>query len=47
MDDKPISYEDCANALLMLWMENILTDSEYSRIIDKLSAKKDTFNKAT
>lgn len=47
MDGKPISYEDCANALLMMWMENILTDGEYSRIMDKLNAKKDAFDKAT
>ena len=44
---KPISYEDCANALLMLWMENILTDGEYSKIMGKLNAKKDAFSKAT
>lgn len=37
MDEgKPISYVDCANVLLKLWMENILTDSEYHRISDKL-----------
>ena len=31
-----INYADCANALLKLWMENVLTDSEYHRISDKL-----------
>ena len=36
-DVKPIDYTDCANALLMLWMEDILTDSEYRKIMDKLN----------
>lgn len=44
MKDQPISYEDCANALLMMWMENILTDSEYNRIMDRLNAEKDKFD---
>ena len=34
---KPIDYEDCANAMLKMWMENILTDAEYNRIMDKLN----------
>lgn len=36
-DIKPISYTDCANALLMMWMDNILTDGEYYKIMDKLN----------
>ena len=40
---KTISYEDCANAMLMMWMENVLTDGEYSKIMDKLNAKKKAF----
>ena len=40
---KPMSYEDCANALLMLRMENVLTDGEYSKIMDKLNAKREMF----
>lgn len=40
---KPISYEDCANAMLMMWMENVLTDGEYSKIMDKLNAKREMF----
>lgn len=39
---KTISYEDCANAMLYMWMEDILTDGEYNRIMDKLNAKKDS-----
>lgn len=35
---KPISYMDCANALLRMWMDNVLTDGEYNRIMDKLNA---------
>lgn len=36
-DQKPISYADCSNAMLKMWMENVLTDGEYSRIMDKLN----------
>ena len=34
---KPIDYRDCADAMLMMWMWNVLTDSEYYRIMDKLN----------
>lgn len=34
---KQISYTDCANAMLMMWMDNVLTDGEYNRIMDKLN----------
>lgn len=37
MEDNTIKYQDCANALLLMWMENVLTDGEYDRIIDKLN----------
>jgi len=43
MKDQSISYEDCANALLMMWMENILTDSEYGKIMDRLNANRNKF----
>ena len=36
-DQKPINYVDCSNAMLKMWMENVLTDGEYSRIMDKLN----------
>ena len=36
-----ISYQDCANALLKMWMDNILTDGEFNRIIDKLNEDRD------
>ena len=35
---KPIDYRDCANAMLKMWMDNVVTDGEYSRIMDKLNA---------
>ena len=36
---KPISYMDCTNALLKMWIDNVLTDGEYNKIMDKLNAK--------
>jgi hypothetical protein len=35
---KPIEYRDCANAMLEMWMDNVVTDEEYNRIMDKLNA---------
>jgi hypothetical protein len=35
---KPIEYLDCANAMLKMWMDNVVTDGEYNRIMDKLYA---------
>lgn len=32
------NYRLCANALLMMWMDNVLTDGEYGHIMDKLNA---------
>ena len=34
-----IGYDDCANALLKMWMDNVLTDGEYNRIAGKLNVK--------
>lgn len=34
---KKISYTDCANAMLMMLMDEVLTDGEYNRIMDKLN----------
>ena len=34
-----IGYKECANALLKMWMDNVLTDGEYHRIADKLNEK--------
>lgn len=35
---KPIEYQDCSNALLKMWMENVLTYGEYYRIQEKLNS---------
>ena len=35
---RPIDYQDCSNAMLMMWMDNVVTDGEYNRIMDKLNA---------
>ena len=35
-----ITYQDCADAMLMMWMDKVLTDGEYSRIMDKLNANR-------
>lgn len=35
---KPIDYRDCANAMMRMWMDNVVTDGEYNRIMDKLNA---------
>ena len=57
IDDVPvpheIGYDDCANALLKMWMDNVLTDGEYYRIADKLNEKwgkieiSESYNKET
>ena len=38
-EPRSISYLDCSNAMLKMWMDNVLTDGEYNRIMDKLNAK--------
>lgn len=38
-ENHSISYGDCANAMLFMWMKDVLTDGEYNRIMDKLNAK--------
>ena len=34
-----IGYRECADAVLKMWMDNVLTDGEHNKIIDKLNAK--------
>ena len=36
---KEIGYSECANAMLKMWIDNVLTDGEYFRIMDKLNKK--------
>ena len=33
-----ITYQMCADALLKMWMDGVLTDGEYNHIMDKLNA---------
>ena len=33
---KPIGYRDCVNAMLRMWIDKVVTDGEYNRIMDKL-----------
>ena len=33
-----IGYKDCADATLKMWMDNVLTDGEYNRIMNRLNA---------
>ena len=35
---KPIEYKECALAMMRMWVDNVLTDGEYGRIMDKLNA---------
>jgi len=35
---KSIEYRDCAYAMLKMWMDDVVTDGEYARIMDKLNA---------
>ncbi len=39
LEIKPIGYRECSDAMLKMWMDNVLTDGEYYRIMDKLNAK--------
>jgi len=34
---RPYSYEYCVNTMLVMWMEDILTDKQYYTIMDKLN----------
>lgn len=37
-ETKEIGYTDCAFAMLKMWMDKVVTDGEYIRIMDKLNA---------
>lgn len=34
---KEIDYQMCADAMMKMWIENIITDAEYNKIMDKLN----------
>ena len=36
-EPKEIGYDDCSSALLKMWMDGVLTEREYDRIMDKLN----------
>lgn len=36
-ESQEIGYGQCANAMLKMWMDNVVTDREYNRIMDRLN----------
>ena len=34
-----ITYKDCSEAMMKMWIDNVLTDGQYNKIMDKLNAK--------
>ena len=32
-----LNYQTCSCAMLRMWMDNVLTDGEYNKIMDKLN----------
>ena len=36
-EPQEIGYGRCANAMLKMWMDNVVTDGEYNRIMDRLN----------
>ena len=36
-EPQEIGYSQCANAMLKMWMDNVVTDGEYNRIMDRLN----------
>lgn len=40
-ETEEIGYAECANAMLKMWIDNVLTDGEYNRIMDKLNTHHD------
>ena len=34
---REIGFAECANALLKMWIDNVVTDDEYNRIVSKLN----------
>lgn len=41
---EPISYMDCSDAMLKMWMDDVVTDGEYRRIMNKLNKKQGVIN---
>lgn len=36
--DHEITYMDCANAMMKMWIDKVVTDFEYNKIMDRLNA---------
>ena len=36
-ESQEIGYDQCANAMLKMWIDNVVTDGEYNRIMDRLN----------
>ena len=36
-NNRSIGYQECTDAMLMMWMEYIITDKEYNNIMDRLN----------
>lgn len=37
-EEKEIGYAECASAMMKMWIDNVLTDAEYNRIMNRLNA---------
>jgi hypothetical protein len=35
---KEIGYAECASAMIKMWIDNVLTDCEYNRVMNRLNA---------
>ena len=36
-EPQEIGYDQCANAMLKMWIDDVVTDGEYNRIMDRLN----------
>ena len=36
-EPQEIGYDQCTIAILKMWMDNVITDGEYNRIVNKLN----------
>ena len=36
-EPQEIGYDQCANVMLKMWIDNVVTDGEYNRIMDRLN----------
>ena len=37
--DTEISYSDCSNAMLKMWIDDVISDGEYRRIMNRLNKR--------